>query len=255
MKYNLHTHSFYCGHGSGKIGEYAEEAERNGFSLLGFSEHCPFPDEFLSRSRMPYSARNAYESDVRALSASFPVLLGYEVDYFPGRKGYYEEVLEDVDYLITGTHYIPRKDGSMVSVFDADLTSSDLSVYADAVIKAMESGLFSFTAHPDVFLSSHPFDEESKAISRAILEAAKDLGMPLELNGNGHLKGRGYPSREFWETAKDMGIPALLSSDAHRVQDLAAPFDFLRSFAEDITLEILEPCSLHPLSFRKEKES
>ncbi len=251
MNYNLHTHSFYCGHGSGLISEYAAEAEKAGFFLLGFSEHCPFPDNFLSKSRMPFASASLYEQDVKALDCSFPVLLGYEVDYFRNRRSYYEEIHSRVDYLITGTHYIFRKDGSVASVFDADLTSSDLSLYADSVIEAMSSGLFSFCAHPDVFLSARSFDKEAKAVSVAILEAAKELGMPLELNGNGYMKGRGYPSRGFWEIAHDMGIPALLSSDAHRVKDLAAPFDFLHSFADGLALDLLEPYMENGLSFRK----
>ena len=251
MRYNLHTHSFYCGHGSGTVSEYAEEAERNGFSLLGFSEHCPFPDGFLSASRMPYESMLSYERDVRSLRKSFPVLLGYEVDYLPHQRSYYAAVAGRVDYLVGGTHYIFRADGSLGSVFDHDLSGRDLAIYADQTIKAMESGFFSFYAHPDVFLAERSFDNEAKAVSAAILDAAADLSMPLELNGNGHMRGRGYPSREFWEMAAERGIPALLSSDAHRVSDLGAPFDFLEAFAAELGIALLEPYSLHPLRFRK----
>lgn len=253
MRYNLHTHSFYCGHGSGRIEEYAAEAERCGFALLGFSEHCPFRSSLLSRSRMPYSSMKQYESDVRSLKCSFPVLLGYEVDYFSRYHGYYEEILGRVDYLIGGTHYIFRPDGTMASVFDENLSPSDLHLYADQTIKAMASGLFSFYAHPDVFLSSHPFDAEARAVASAVLDAAEDLGMPLEMNGNGYLRGRGYPSDDFWRMVAERGIPALLSSDAHKVEDLAAPFDFLRKKAADLGVELLETESIRPLRFRREQ--
>ena len=82
MTYNLHTHSFYCGHGSGMIKEYADRAEEKDFDILGFSEHIPFRDGFLSKSRMPYGDYASYESDVRKEKERrpFPVLLGYEVD-------------------------------------------------------------------------------------------------------------------------------------------------------------------------------
>lgn len=248
--YNLHTHSFYCGHGSGTIAEYAKEAERLGFSVLGFSEHCPFSDNFLSSSRMPYSDMVHYERDVRSLDCPFPVILGYEVDYFKSRHGYYEEIRERADYLIGGTHYIFRPDGTMVSVFDRNLPSSDLKLYADSTIAAMASGLFSFYAHPDVFLSSRVFGKEEKAVSMAILDAAMDLGIPLELNGNGYLRHRGYPSVEFWTLAAERGIPAIVSSDAHRVEDLGAPFEYLKSMASEINLNLLEPAGTEPLEFR-----
>ena len=101
MTYNLHTHSFYCGHGSGTIKEYADRAEEKDFDILGFSEHIPFRDGFLSKSRMPYGDYASYESDVRKEKERrpFPVLLGYEVDYFASRHGYYEEVKERVEYF------------------------------------------------------------------------------------------------------------------------------------------------------------
>ncbi len=254
MKYNLHTHSFYCGHGSGKLSEYADEAELNDFSLLGFSEHCPFPDAFLSRSRMPYSMMEVYEKDVRSLRRDFPVILGYEVDYLPSKRDYIERLKDRVDYLIGATHFIFRPDGTMVSVFGRKLTDDDILRYADRVAEAISSRLFSFCAHPDVFLSSHEFDKTSERASEIILDAASAFSMPLEMNGNGYLKGRGYPSREFWQRAAARGIPALLSSDAHEVKDLARPFLYLKSFAEDTGVRLLEPSSVYPLSFRMVQE-
>ena len=54
-KVNLHTHSFYCKHGSGTIADYVEQARKDGLKLLGFSEHCPLPDrEYQKGNRMDY---------------------------------------------------------------------------------------------------------------------------------------------------------------------------------------------------------
>ena len=64
MKYNLHTHSFYCGHGSGTIKEYADFAQASGYEVFGFSEHIPFPDNHFKSSRMDYSRKALYEADV-----------------------------------------------------------------------------------------------------------------------------------------------------------------------------------------------
>ncbi len=51
---NLHTHSFYCGHGHGHIAEYVQAAASTSLKALGFSEHCPFPDDrYRSTRRMP----------------------------------------------------------------------------------------------------------------------------------------------------------------------------------------------------------
>ncbi|MBO8435913.1 MAG: histidinol-phosphatase [Spirochaetes bacterium] len=254
MKYNLHTHSFYCGHGSGKLSEYLSEAERNGFGLLGFSEHCPFPDSFLSRSRMGYWEMEVYENDVRSLRSDIPVLLGYEVDYMPARIDYFKALSERVDYLIGATHFIFRQDGTMASVFGKHLSEDDILRYADRAAEAIASGLFSFFAHPDVFLSSYEFGKTAERATEIILDAAVSFAIPLELNGNGYLKGRGYPSAEFWKRAGNRGIHPLLSSDAHQTKDLAKPFDFLHGFARDLGLSLIEPASLYPLTFRMGQE-
>ncbi len=253
IRYNLHTHSFYCGHGSGKISEYCGRAEEEGFGVLGFSEHCPFPDGRLSASRMPYSSMRVYEEDVRGQKRPFRILLGYEVDYFSEMRAFYEETAARVDYLIGGTHFIRRADGTLTSVFEPGLSSDDLRIYADSTVKAMETGLFSFYAHPDVFLSAREFDAEAKAVSSAILDAAADLDIPLEINGNGLIQGRGYPSRGFWEIAAEKGVPALLSTDAHSVRNLDASFEGISAFARELGIEVLYPEDGLPLSFKTER--
>ncbi len=250
--YNLHTHSFYCGHGSGTIKEYADRAEEAGFDVLGFSEHIPFCDGFLSKSRMAFDDFALYESDVmeEKSNRAFPVLLGYEVDYFDSRRAYYEEVKNRVDYLIAGTHYIFRSDGSVKGAF-APLDKEDMKYYAKQTIKALSSGLFSFFAHPDAYLSATPFDMEAKAIAIDILDAAEDCGVPLEINGNGIAAGRGYPSEDFWRLAAERGMPAVISSDAHKVSNLDKSLLAAEAFAEKMGIDILYPDKCNPLSFRK----
>ena len=38
-KVNLHTHTYYCRHGSGNAADYMVWAEKAGLQVLGFSEH------------------------------------------------------------------------------------------------------------------------------------------------------------------------------------------------------------------------
>ena len=226
MRYNLHTHSFYCGHGSGRIGEYCDEAERNGFSLLGFSEHCPFPDGLLSRSRMPFPSMELYERDVRSERRPFSILLGYEVDYFRSRRSYYERLKERVDYLIGGTHYIFRPDGSMASVFDSLLSGDDIRRYADQTVRAMSSGLFSFYAHPDVYLSERPFGKDEEAAAALILDAAAEHLLKIDVENEfvRHFKRRGNPPDLFGGFAGygmllDAVVKAVASGIAYLTED------------------------------------
>lgn len=261
MRYNLHTHSFYCGHGSGRIDEYYDYADSLGFSFLGFSEHCPFPDETYKTTRMPFSQMEQYEEDVNALKGkgTMDVLLGYECDYLPAWHGYFEDLRGRVDYLISGTHFIQRPDGKKTSPFREIFSKKDIPYYTKMYIEAMETGLFSFMAHPDVFLLNYKWDESAESASRDIIEASIELDIPLEINSNGIVKAiergdleYGYPNMNFWALAKDLGAKAVVSSDAHSVANLFSNYDRVYDFAHSTGIELLEPMlSDGKLAFRK----
>jgi histidinol-phosphatase (PHP family) len=74
------------------------------------------------------------------------------------------------------------------------------------------------------------WDAEAAAASRDILEAARDLGVPLEINAFGLRKPRietpqgirwRYPWKPFWQLAGECRTPAVVNSDAHRPEDIA----------------------------------
>ncbi len=249
MKYNLHTHSFYCGHGSGTIKEYADFAQASGYEVFGFSEHIPFPDNHFKSSRMDYSRKALYEADVNEeKNREMKVLLGYECDYSPEWRGYFEDVLGTVDYLIAGTHYMKREEGRIVTPFCYPFSAKDFALYTRSTIKAMESGLFSFIAHPDVYLCTLPFDRNAYSAAVDLFEASVSLGVPLEINSNGIPKAEssnnpecGYPNAEFWSLAKEMNVKAVVSSDAHTVENVEKYHKRLMAFAESTGIELLEP--------------
>ncbi len=247
-KYNIHTHSFYCGHGSGTISDYFREGLRQGLETLGFSEHCPFPDGFLSRSRMDYGMRTSYESDVRSLKGgAMTVALGYECDYFPKYKAYFEDLRDSVDYLITGTHFIIRPDGSRVSPFSDRLTQDDLLRYRDQLLAALDTGLFDCIAHPDLYMAGYSdWDETAQGIAREIISAAVSRDLPLEVNANGLLKPRPfgrvpYPYGPFFDLVHELGAPVFLSTDAHKVANLVRNRDVIEDFARSRRLRLLRP--------------
>ncbi|MFR9565822.1 MAG: PHP domain-containing protein, partial [Rikenellaceae bacterium] len=43
MYSNYHTHTQRCNHATGSDESYVERAIQGGFSLLGFSDHTPWP--------------------------------------------------------------------------------------------------------------------------------------------------------------------------------------------------------------------
>ena len=54
---NYHTHTIRCNHAKGTEREYIEQAIKEGFKILGFSDHVPqpYPEDFYSWLRMRMS--------------------------------------------------------------------------------------------------------------------------------------------------------------------------------------------------------
>ena len=132
---NLHTHSYYCGHGFGEVAEYAQEGLKQGLQLLGMSEHCPVPDNRWGGSRMPYSMLDPYTKDCLATKDEYAgrleVLRGFECDYLPQYKSYYEELRERSDYLFFAIHDLSLDIDDEYSMFWNPITKDDLFTYTE----------------------------------------------------------------------------------------------------------------------------
>lgn len=246
---NLHTHSFYCGHGTGTIAEYAKEATIEGLQLLGFSEHCPVEDNRWERSRMELSQIPLYEQDCEDVkeqySGSLDILTGYECDYLRQYDSYYAAVKERVDYMVCAIHDLSEDIKREYSVFWNRLTKEDLATYADMYCAALSSGLFLFGAHPDVFAYNYfAWDSEAEAVSRAIIECAVDNDVALEINANGMRKRLvgsryPYPLTEFWKIASEYPLKVVTNSDAHAPFEVRSGREECFSLAEQTNLQFV----------------
>ena len=49
LKANYHTHTYLCGHATGDVDDYVNEAIRLGFSELGMSDHAHTPEYFMTK--------------------------------------------------------------------------------------------------------------------------------------------------------------------------------------------------------------
>ena len=228
---NLHTHTARCGHASGAVEEYCREAVNQGVAVLGFSDHAPFPDGRYPESRMDYSELPAYLDAIERMRSRFPelvLLAGAEVDYLQSvGRAFYEETYsaaKGFDYRILGPHFIePQLDAAL-------FPHERLRAYADATIRAMETGLFDYVAHPDMFMSGCPrWTPELRALAAEMAAASKALDIPFEINAYGLRKpwvdtpeGRRpqYPWRPFWEVMAEHGVRVVVGADAHRPQDV-----------------------------------
>ena len=150
--------------------------------------------------------------------------------------------------MILGVHFFPYQ-GEWVYVGHVDLTPEILKVYVDHVIKSMESGLFKYIAHPDLFgMSYRNWDEYAIKESRRIFEAANRLNMPLEINVNGMNRAKikynnglryQYPIKDFWELAKEYNVKVIVGIDAHKPDNMKNLSKGIE-FAKEINLDVID---------------
>lgn len=240
---NYHTHTTRCGHATGTDEEYVIAAIAAGYTVLGFSDHAFLPNYNRSVTmRGDYSELIPYQQSVAALKKKYAsqidVLTAMEAEYFPRFHDYYSQLLtsHQMDYLILAIHYIEFDDTINRMAFYAGTITQpqDALRYAEMALLGMNSGLFTYVAHPDLFLASYPrFDEGAAQAARLIATRAKELQMPLEFNQGG-MRSRGlitigdevryrYPVRQFWEIVREIGAPVILGVDAHSPADFAHP--------------------------------
>lgn len=194
QNFNIHTHTKRCGHAIGEDEEYVIAAIEAGIKTLGFSDHCPFEENSIQGDRMEMIELDSYINSITYLKNKYAneinIKIGFECEFYPEKTEYYEYLLSRVEYLILGQHY------PVINGIDYCLLSTDELVlnYARQVCEGIESGYFTYVAHPDYFML--PRTNWSDACTRAvemICKAASYNDLPLEIN----LKGLSYGKQKF----------------------------------------------------------
>ena len=264
---NYHSHTPRCMHARGSEEEFALAAVQAGFEILGFADHTPWPykSDFVANMRMRLDQLDGYVAAVRNVREKFAgrlrVHLGLECEAFPEYFSWLRELRAEkgFDYFILGNHY-DTNDETGGFYFGRCTEERQARRYMETTIAGMQSGLFIYLAHPDLFLNRYPrFDAEAKAVCREICAEAKRLNMPLEYNLLGARRNpgaraagcMGYTTREFWEIAAETGNRAIIGADAHAPEELncAQSYRAARAFLESIGVKVLY--SLDEVEFAK----
>lgn len=236
LKTNYHTHTLRCQHAEGNDEEYVVSAIAGGYHTLGFSDHTPwmYNSDFVSHTRMQPHELPEYVESIRSLQKKYKdkieIRIGLECEYFPQYMPWLKEQIAQyqLDYVIFGNHYYQSDED--YPYFGVYTTSHEmLSLYEESAIQGMESGIYAYLAHPDLFMASYDqFDEHCERVSRHICRTARKLNLPLEYNlGTApykeHMAGHMFPHPSFWQIAKDEGCTAIIGVDAHHPRWLQTP--------------------------------
>lgn len=218
---NYHTHTWRCNHASGTERQYVENALKAGLQILGFADHSPylFPDGYYSRFRMKLSQLPDYVNTVLSLREEYvgriQIPLGLEIEYYPRHLPELLPILRDqpMDYLILGQHFVGNEYDAPYNGVGSD-DPGLLHQYVHQTCDAMNTGLFTYFAHPDL-LNFQGDPRLFRHHMRDICVEAKSCGVPLEFNLLGLEGGRHYPNPMFWELVAEEGCDVILGRDAH----------------------------------------
>jgi len=255
MLANYHTHTWRCHHAKGTEEEYVLNAISAGVAILGFSDHSPYPMEpgYCSNYRMYLDQTWEYIDTIAGLKKKYQdkitILTGFETEYYPKYfKGYLDFVKDlPIDYILLGQHY--NKNELEPEVFHVTEKNADAALftdYVDQVCEGIRTGAFSYLAHPDLY----NFAGDSAVFIREmekICIAAKEMELPLEVNGLGIRGCRDYPRADFWDIAAEVGNDAVYGCDAHRPEAAwdGQSYEVAKELCASRGIRLLETVPLH----------
>ena len=236
MRTNFHTHTFRCNHCKGTERDMIQAAIANGYSDLGFSDHTAWPHE--GADEVNYHMKMAqlpdYFDTIKALREEYaPILdihLGLECEYFPQNESWLKETREQHGlYLILGNHFDRSERGLY---FGRAATQEDAAQYVRMTVQGLSTGMFSYLAHPDLFLNNMTsFEPWCAQACRELCRACKALDIPMEYNMLGARRQQdsmakgvlGYTTAQFWDIAAEEDVTCILGVDAHDPAHLQDP--------------------------------
>ncbi len=229
MKINYHTHTTRCNHARDTEREYVESAIANGFKVLGFSEHTPYPfdgDNYQTGMRMRMDELASYVNTVLSLKKEYEkdieIHLGLEVEYFPR---FFDDFIKAVsqypiEYFLLAQHFLGNGEKGRPSCYDPATDLEALKEYCSLLTQGMNTGRFTYLAHPD--LIRYTGDEALYGqYMRELCRAANANQVPVEINLLGIRENRLYPRDAFWKIAAEENCQVFWGVDAHSADTFA----------------------------------
>jgi len=243
---NYHTHNRWCRHASGEIEDYIEVALEEGFVELAITDHVPHSDN-IDKRRMQWEELPEYDRLLNEAIAKYggriSLIKGFECEYYPESMPEYRMMQDRYGYeiFLLGQHWYGE--GRKYFAFSREKTAYEMHVYADQVCDGLNTGMFTFLAHPDlgVFGYAPGWDSECESIMRQIFAECEKLDIPVEINGAGAFENRGYPGKEAFTLSKEYKLRYLINMDAHKPEYLRKDhYRVPEKFAEGLGIEVMQ---------------
>ncbi len=241
---DLHVHSTCSADGGASIVDYARRAQELGLVEVGLCEHADFDPRDRSYGYLDLARYDREMAEARAKTPRVLLRQGVEITYQAGLEAEIRAWLarKDWDYVIASVHLVDYDDGwAMVSeppaaeaYFSNHSQRQAYVPYFEELLRAARSSLGDVLGHFDLVkrygvACYGQFEPEVFADEiRAVLRAAVEAGVGLEINASGlrQAPGEPYPGLTILRWYRELGGEILtVGSDAHCVEHLAAGAD------------------------------
>ena len=258
LKNIFHIHDKCNGHAQNTVDQIFEIAHENGYEKLYFTEHCPLNSKTLYRPS--YQDIKKLKQQIEFENKKYPNIksyFGYEMEYPIIKRHYFDQLVRDpyCDFVIFGDHHYG--DMWLESHFSMINTTSieRVNEYYQMAKDAIESGLFSWFAHPDIWLSAwKKWDKAAKDLTKKLIDLCLENNMPMGFNLNFKPEKRTdftYPSAYFWKEVAKSKVKVLIEVDSHDnrtlqkqwIEDgykLALNMGLKNNLIDDIKLKLLD---------------
>lgn len=243
---NYHTHTKYCGHAKGDVEDYIKEAINLNMKEIGISDHAPIPlnhgmtkeewEENYCSENMSVDTFNKLLKEIDALKDKYNIKIykACETEYLYNNDNWYKELREKLDYMILGIHFF-NGEGRVLDTYK-DVNYQNVDCYYECAKRAIETGLFNYLAHPDLYLfdyksinGKNEFDDKAKEICLKLIDLCVKHDIYFEINTNGlkYSKDKSnrdlwlYPNIEFFKVVKEYmdnnpgKLKLIIGADAH----------------------------------------
>lgn len=245
VDFNYHTHTARCNHASGTAEEYIKRAIEGGIVHMGFSDHAPLLKSNGKEStyRVPMAEAADYMGEIAALREKYRlqinISIGFEMEYYPECFDRMLKTVRDLgaEYLILGQHCLSEELPGATYTVHAPQDEATLKRYVSLLVEGMQSGVFTYVAHPDLFnFADTPLMHDAV---REICAVSRECDVPLEINCLGIREHRTYPNPTFWKWVGEEQAPVTLGFDSH---DTKSAFDGASLYT---VKELIDTYNLH----------
>lgn len=255
IKRDGHIHTPFCPHGSkDTFSNYIEQAIKQEFTTISFTEHAPLPrgftdpvpnkDSGLALDVLPQYIEACNEMK-QEYSGHITIYTGLEVDYIEGFEKETREFLEEwgpfIDDSILSVHFLQTIESNYTCmdfspesfkylIQQCESVKDVYQLYYITLFRSIQSNLGSFkpnrVGHMTLvrkFQKLFPTTFDDSRFIDLVLRTMKEENMSLDVNAAGLVKQHcmeAYPPIEVVSRAKKLGIQCVYGSDSHQAKQI-----------------------------------